>query len=60
MKVTFDLAPRIFLAIGVVLLVVAGASWASGGGNSLIAIALGAVFVLIAGALAIAPDKPRP
>ena len=55
MKLTFDVAPLAFLALGAILLLTAGLFYLLGQGVSTVVVAMGAVFVLVAIATAIAP-----
>lgn len=56
-KLTLDAAPLVFLGIGALLLVVAGASYLVGNGGPTVVVAMGAMFVLVAIATAITPEK---
>jgi peptidoglycan/LPS O-acetylase OafA/YrhL len=54
---TLDALPLVFLGIGALLLVIAGGTYLAGNGGSTIVIAIGAMFVLVAIATAITPNK---
>lgn len=57
MKLTLDAAPLIFLGLGVLLLLTAGTAYLLGNGGSTIIVVIGAMFVLVAIATAITPNK---
>ena len=57
MKLAFDMAPLLFLGVGALFLVVAGGFYLLGHGVSTAVVVIGAVFVLVAIATAIVPDK---
>ena len=56
-KLTLDAAPLVFLAIGALLLMAAGTSYLLDNGGSTVIVAIGAMFVLVAIATAITPNK---